>query len=68
MRQSREDAAFAAESLFTGVAAQCGVQELDRDLAFEAAVAAAGEPYAAHSALADLPLERIRPQRMTGER
>ena len=38
---------------------QPGVQELDRDEAFEAAVGAARQPHAAHAALAELALERV---------
>ena len=48
-----EDGAFAPESLFAGAADQRDVQQLDRRAAFEAAVAALGEPDAAHPALAD---------------
>ena len=53
MREPREDRAFALEALSAGAADERGVEQLDRRLAFEAAVAALGQPDAAHAAVAD---------------
>ena len=53
MGQPGEECAFAPESLFAGAADQRDVQQLDRRASFEAAVAALGQPDAAHPALAD---------------
>ena len=52
-REPGEDGAFAPEPLFAAAADQRDVQQLDRGAALEAAVAAFGEPDAAHPALAD---------------
>ena len=54
MREPREDVALAPEALFAGAAHQRDVQQLDRRTSFEAAIAALGEPDAAHAALADM--------------
>ena len=67
MREPGEDVAFAAETLFAGPPDQRGVQELDRDLALEAPVAAAGEPHAAHAALAKRRFQRIGADDLAGE-
>ena len=53
MRQPGEDGAFAPEPLFAGAADQRDVEQLDGRAALEAAVAALGQPDAAHAALAD---------------
>ena len=53
MGEPREDGALAPEALFAAAADQRGVEQLDRDLAFEAAVAARRQPHAAHAAVAD---------------
>src|SRR3954462_10239846 len=53
MREVREDRAFAAKPLLADTSHQREVEQLDGDLPFEAAVAALGEPHAAHAALAD---------------
>ena len=65
-----ENVAFAPEPLFAGAPQQREVQQLDRRAPFEAAVAALGQPHAAHAALTDsrdqavgaegLPLQRPR--------
>ena len=51
--QAGENCALAPESLFAGAAHQRDVQQLDRRAPFETAVAAFGQPHAAHPALAD---------------
>ena len=59
MGEPREDRAFALEALFAGAADQRGVQQLERRLALEAAVAAGGEPDRAHAAVADRRDQRV---------
>ena len=59
VREPRQDAAFAREPLDAAARHQPGVEELDRDVAFEAAVGAPCEPDAAHAALAELALYRV---------
>ena len=68
MGEPREDGAFAPEALFTAAADQRGVQQLDRDLALEAAVAARGQPHAAHAAVADRRFQRVGADRDAGQR
>src|SRR5262249_48594424 len=64
--QTRDDAALAPEA-FGGAGADLHVaQELDRDLAFEAAVAADRPPDAAHAAFADGRIEGVSTERLTG--
>ena len=53
MAEAGEDVAFAPESLLARPAHERHVQQLDRGSSFEAAVAALGQPHAAHAALAD---------------
>ena len=53
VRDPGEDVAFAPEPLLAGAAHQRDVQQLDRRAPLEAAVAALGQPDAAHPALAD---------------
>ena len=48
-----ENVALAPEPLFAGAPQQREVQQLDRRAPFEAAVAALGQPHAAHAALTD---------------
>ena len=77
-RQPGEDVAFAPEPLFARAAHQRDVQQLDRGASFEAAVAALGQPDAAHPALADprdqpvgaegLPRQRERQRRVRRQR
>jgi len=51
--QTRENCPFALEPLFAGAADQGRIQQLQRGLAFETAVAALRQPDAAHSAVTD---------------
>ena len=75
--EAGENVAFAPEPLFAGAPEQREVQQLDRRAPFEAAVAALGQPHAAHPALTDsrdqavraegLPLQRRqRPRAASG--
>src|SRR5687768_3515742 len=59
MTEPREDDAFTPEPLLATPADQGGVEQLDRDLPFIAAVAAAAQPHAAHPALTDPRDERV---------
>src|SRR5687768_13212927 len=59
MTEPREDDAFAPESLLATPADQGGVEQLDCDLSFIAAVAAPAQPDAAHPALTDPRDERV---------
>jgi hypothetical protein len=68
MGESREDAAFTLEAFFTGTADQRRIEELDRNLAFETAVAAASKPHAAHAALPDRSFERVCAKRLPRQR
>src|SRR5204863_3437046 len=63
----REKIAFAPETLLACPAHERGMQQLDGNLALVAAVAAAGEPHAAHAALPEWRLQRIRADRLTGQ-
>ena len=67
MRQAREDAAFALEAFGVALAEQARAQELDRDLAFVAAVVATRQPHGAHAAMADLAHQRVRADRLAGQ-
>src|SRR4030095_3585592 len=64
MSEAREDAALAAEALGGGGADLSGAQELDRNQALEAAVAAARPPHAPQPPFADERVERVRAQRL----
>ncbi len=67
VRQPREDAAFALEARRVAMPEQAGAQELDRHLAFVAAVGAACQPHGAHAAVADLAHQRVRADRLSVE-
>ena len=67
MRQSRENSAFGLESRLT-MLGERQVEKLDRRQAFEAPVAAFGEPDAAHATVPDRRFERVRPKFLAGER
>src|SRR5262245_52408885 len=68
MGEAREDAALAPEAFRGAGADLCGAQELDGCRAFEAAVAAARPPHAAHAAFADERLERVGAERLSRSR
>jgi hypothetical protein len=63
VREPREDAALALEAARAVAAHQCEIEQLDRRLPFVAAVAAAGEPDAAHAAVAKARLEGVAAER-----
>lgn len=58
MPQAGEDGAFALEARLCGGIGEAVAQQLDRGLAFEAAVAAPRPPHAPHAAFADHVLQR----------
>src|SRR5690606_12945752 len=60
VRQMTEDLSFAEEAFARGRLRDVRMQDLDRDETVEASVAAAGEPYLAHAADAELPQQSIR--------
>ena len=64
MRERREDVALAQEAL--DLHARSGQRQLERDFALELAVAALGEPHAAHAADADLADQPIRSDDVAG--
>ena len=68
VRQLGEDVAFAPESLLAGAAHQRNVQQLDRRTSFEAAVAALGQPDAAHPALTDTRDQPVGAERLSRQR
>ena len=68
VRQLGEDRAFAAEPGLPFPPEQRRVQQLDRGAALEAAVAALGEPDAAHPALVDRRDERVAAEGDPGQR
>ena len=68
MHEPGEDRAFPPEALLAGAADEARVEKLDGDPSFEAAVAALRQPDAAHAALADGLDQRVRADRLTGER
>ena len=68
VRQPREDVAFAPEPVLAFPPEERGVQQLDRGPALEAAVAALGQPDAAHSALVDRRHQRVWADRLAGQR
>ena len=60
MLQAGEHAALARKALLRRVPDESEVQQLDRDLSFESAVAAMCEPHGAHAAEAENPIQRVR--------
>ena len=68
MRQAREDRAFTPEAIFTLAADQRRVQQLDRRVPFEAAVAAPRQPHRAHAAMTDRRDQRVGANLLSGER
>ncbi len=65
--KARENAPLAPEAFLAGAADEARVQELDGGVALELAVAAASQPYVAHSALADEGDQRVGADRLAGE-
>src|SRR5216684_4433777 len=59
MRQTREKAAFAFESLLSCASEKCKVQKFHRCAPFEATIAPSGHPDRAHSSVADRRLQRV---------
>src|SRR5262249_5268368 len=68
MGQPRENRALADEALLAGAADERGIQELHRVGTFDPAVAAPGQPHAAHSARANRRHERVGPNHLAGKR
>ena len=68
MGEASEDVTFTPEALPGGAADQGNVEQLDRDLGLVAAVAAVGEPDAAHAAVAERLFERVGAKGLAGER
>ena len=68
MHEPGEDRALPPEALPAGAADEARVEKLDRDPSFEAAVAALRQPDASHAALADGLDQRVRADRLAGER
>ena len=67
VREPGKDAAFALEALAAGAADQRALSSLTATSPAIAAVAAPGEPDAAHAALADRPLERVGAEVLPGQ-
>jgi hypothetical protein len=67
MAEAREQPALVAEAVCELRLGKEAVEELDGAAAFEAAVAARGEPDLAHAAAADEPIERVRTDLLAGE-
>ena len=67
MGQPGQEVAFAPEALLAGRSHQRQVQQLDRRAPFEAAVAAFGQPDAAHPALADERNQPVGPEGLPGQ-
>src|SRR4029450_2193853 len=67
MREAGEDAALALEALLARVTHEAGVEQLHRRLPLEAAVAAPGEPHAAHPTLPDERDHRVDADRLAGQ-
>ena len=68
MREPRQDRAFAPEPFLGRAPEQRSIQQLDRSMAREPAVAALGEPDTAHPAVADRRHQRIRAEGQPGQR
>src|SRR5713101_771940 len=68
MSQASQDVALALEALLARAADQAGVQELDRGQAFEPPVATIREPHAAHAPLTNQREQRVRADRLAGQR
>src|SRR5262249_7460650 len=68
MSEPRENAALAAKPRLAAAPDERGIEKLDRDLAFEAPVAAACEPDTAHAALPELRFERVGTEDLSSER
>ncbi len=67
MRELGENAAFAAKSFGAAACNQREIEKLDRHPACEAAIAAMGQPHAAHFPLAQRGVERVAADNTTGE-
>ena len=67
-REAAEDAALAPKALLARVTDQAGIEQLHRGLPLEAAVAAPGEPHAAHPTLPDERDHRVSADRLPGQR
>src|SRR6185503_10131428 len=61
MLQAGQHAPFARKALLRWMPDERGIQELHRDLPFEATVAAMREPHGAHAAEPERPLQRVGP-------
>src|SRR5439155_16723837 len=68
MRQARENVALPLEPFRAAAREQREVEQLDRDVTFEAAVAAPGKPHRAHAALTEQVLERVAADRLALQR
>ena len=68
MGEAGQDAALAPEALLAARPTRLGVEQLHRGQALEAAVAAPGEPHAAHAALPMSETQRVGADRLAGQR